>query len=145
MTPIQLDPNHSVNTLADTTVQQAQANTLFAVRAEVATINAARVAEYDTQFAKYAASMDERPDATNIIAPVPAIAEVVVISESGWPFEAPGSEHVCPTKIWQQHKAIPPSWFAAGAQSTAPPEPFPGIALGDSVTLTSGRRFVRIA
>lgn len=146
MSPIQLDPNHSVNTLADSTLEQAQANTLFAVRAQAAAVNAARVTEYDTQFAKYAEAMDARPDSTNLIVPVPAIASVVAITESGWPVLSTGTEHVCATKVWQAVKPYAKGWFTAGSSPTpSVTEPFPGLGLGEIASLPSGRRFVRIA
>lgn len=146
MTPIQLDPNHSVNTVADSTLAQAQANTRFALAAQVGAVNASRAADYETQWKAYAAARDARPDATNLAVPVPAFAEVVMTDERGWPYvESSLSMTVAVPHTYTPLPTTPRGWFTAGGGTSTPaPEPFPGLALGDSVTLPSGRRFVRI-
>ncbi len=141
MTPIQLDPNHQFNSLADTSPEQAQANTKYGLQQEISAFNASRAADYEVQFQSYSKAMDARPDATNVKAPIPAFAEEVRTNETtGWPYIATGRALVTPLKTWTAPKKTAVSWFTAELA-----EPFPGVGLGEYVTLPSGRRFVRIA
>lgn len=86
MDPIQLDTDTHINKITDTTPEQARANTRFAQQSEVDQRNASKVLEYEEQWKKYVASRDARPDATNLIVPVPARAEAVFADERGWPY-----------------------------------------------------------
>jgi hypothetical protein len=75
MTPIQTDQNH-VNTITDATIEQAQANALFAVTAQVAAFNAQLKAAYLNVFQNWAVSVAAgRIDASN--PPQPPKAYVV--------------------------------------------------------------------
>lgn len=144
--PIQQDPNHQFNSIADTTLEQAQANTLYAVKAEVAKLNAARVAEYEAQFIRYAAAMDARPDATNVIAPMPANGVAVWIDPAGWPYMVPVATRVCPAKLW-----VPPATLPSSG-GFRPSAPLLGLTEGELLASKvygeplqyQGMRFLRI-
>lgn len=144
MIPIQEDPNHQANSFSDTTVIAAQNNTLFAVNAEVARFNAAKVQDYEEQWKKYAQSRDERPDATNLIAPVPARAEAVFVDERGWPYVDTTYQPVT-----APHTYVPPvttqrGFFTAGTNAGgSAPDPW-NVKIADRVAY-NGMTFMRIA
>src|SRR3954466_8941853 len=94
MDPIQLDPNHSKNTLSDSTLEQAQLNTRFGVQSEVDKWNASKAADYEVQWLAYKAARDARPDATNLIQPMPPQAEMGMVDERGWPYIVQASMYV---------------------------------------------------
>ncbi len=100
MQPIQTDPNHQGNSFADTTPQEAQANALFAVRAQVAQRNAAKIADFEVQWERYVQQRDARPDATNILAPDPAFAEAVFFDPYGNPYINTTSLYVTQPRIY---------------------------------------------
>lgn len=148
MTPIQLDPNHSKNTLADTTPEQARANTRFAQQSEVDQRNAARVQEYETQYAAYAAARDARPDATNLIVPSPARAEAVFTDSRGWPYIETSEKLVITPHTYVPTKTIPQGWFQAGANTDAKPDVaslLMGAKLYGEPIVYSGMKFLRVA
>lgn len=150
MTPIQLDPNHSKNTLADTTPEQARANTRFAQQSEVDQRNAARVQEYETQYAAYAAARDARPDATNLIVPSPARTEAVFTDSRGWPYIDEANTPVIAPHTYVAPVKTQGGFFTAGASQTTGPN---GISAGELLAaklygepLTfGGMKFLRVA
>src|SRR5882762_9151026 len=58
LTPIQLEPNRTKFTIADTFIEQAQANALFAIRAQVVQLNEKTRAGYLNEFHNWAISVD---------------------------------------------------------------------------------------
>lgn len=119
MTPIQLDPNHQFNSLADTTLEQAQANTRFAVQAEVTKVNAAKAADYETQWKAYVAARDARPDATNLITPAPAREEAVDMDLNGWPTVYTTDNPVVAPRTYVPSVKTQGGFFTAGTAGAA--------------------------
>lgn len=145
MTPIQLDPNHQTNSLADTTPEQAKINTLYGVRAQVAKVNASRAADYEVQWKAYVAARDARPDATNLIVPVPAREEAVDMDANGWPTVYTTDNPVATPHTYIPSLKTPAASIFGGIGALAQPEPFPGAELYKPLALPSGRVFQRIA
>jgi hypothetical protein len=150
MTPIQADPNHQFNSLADSTLEQAQLNALFAYEAQIADWNRARVAEYEAAWKVYVAARDARPDApSNVPAPVPARAEAVARDERGWPNVA-----ISDKPVVAPHTYVPPAttakgWFAAGIDVQPgvigdPIAAFDAANITDTITRPNGKVFMRI-
>lgn len=146
-TPIQIDANHFVNTFSDTTLEQANSNAVYAYKLEVAKSNASRVAEYNAAFDRYASDMNTRPDATNVLPPVPAVALVVVISEDGSPSIVPGTEHVCVTRVWTAPVVTNPNthgMIVAGLATQAA-DIFTTAAVFGAPVDYRGMKFLRVA
>lgn len=99
MSPIQLDPNPADRFQA-TTLEAAQANARFAFDAEVAKFNASKMTDYDTQWKAYVAARDARPDATNLIEPLPAFAEAVYGTSGEWPYIATSGRRVVTPHVY---------------------------------------------
>ncbi len=106
MAPIQIDPNPADRFQA-TTPEQAKANTLYGMNAQISLVNASHAADYEAQWKQYAAGRDARPDATNLVEPMPALAEQVVIDERGWPYIQPGNVYVTPRHIYMPPVTLP--------------------------------------
>lgn len=147
-TPIQLDTNHQVNTVQDSTLAQAQRNATFGYQSEVTRRNAAKVAEYNAAFDAYAAGQNARADAS-IWPPTPAVAEIVVATADGLGVAiVPGSEHVCPTKVWtapvvtaNTHGAITSGGLFQGTAT----DPFLSAAVYGTPVAYGGMKFLRVA
>lgn len=77
------------------------ASTLVSVTARVKNDNLNRIAQYDNQWAQFAAAMDQHPElADKQVAPVPPFAMVVVIDSNGWATEEQSKELVCPARVY---------------------------------------------
>lgn len=149
MTPIQLDPNHSVNTVSDSTLAQAQANTRFALGEQVDTVNASRVAEYETQWKAYVVGRDAHPDATNLIVPVPARAEAVFTDERGWPYVDASNMPVVSPHTYVPAVKTQGGFFVAGSGADANKPDVASLLMGAKLygepIVYSGMKFLRVA
>lgn len=126
------------------TLAWAQANQLSAVKAQLAVDNANRVAEYETQFARYSSDKDNQP-AASLVAPVPAIAEVVITTPDGWAAVGPGTEPVCPVKVWAPKPTTPSAWFTAGSTGAATVDILAGKAMFTRLKGSDGSEWLRVA
>lgn len=147
MTPIQLDPNHQTNSISDTTLEQAQANTRFAMQAHVTAINAAHVQDYEAQWQSYVASRDARPDATNIIVPSPTRAAVVYTDNLGWPYVDSSDKPVVAPHTYVPPKTTQQGWFNAGTTDAKPDVAslLMSAKLYGEPIVYSGMKFLRVA
>src|SRR4051812_29295985 len=77
------------------------ASSLVAVTERVKNDNLARIAQYENQWAQYAAAMDNHPElADKQAAPVPPFAMIVAVDNNGWATEEQSTERVCPAKVY---------------------------------------------
>jgi hypothetical protein len=131
----------------------AIANALSSIKARIAQDNANRIQEYNQQFSDYSANMLNHPE-LNIVPPVPALAEVIVFDEDGWPEAGPGDEHVCPIKVYTPPATMKPAKktedgglmgaIAAEAANTGLPT-IPNVPILEKSTDSFGHVWLRIA
>src|SRR6185369_11345218 len=89
-----------------TTREWAIANALSSVSARITQDNANRIEEYKQQWSDYEQNKLNHPN-LNITAPVPAVEEVVVYNDFGWPEAGPGTKLVCTPFVYQAPKTNP--------------------------------------
>ncbi len=121
-------------------------NARFAYSAEVQRRNASKIANYEAQWKVYAAARDARPEAANLIAPVPDYAEAVGLDEHGWAYIFTAGERVIQPRMYLAPVKTAPDWFTAGSSGSAvssAPDPFNVPVTGR--VKHGGMEFMRIA